>query len=270
MTDTLAFTILGCGSSGGVPRADGNWGICDPAEPRNRRGRCSLLVRRLSERAPETPTTVVVDTSPDFRLQMVAAGARRLDGALFTHDHADQSHGLDDLRVFAGAMMKRVPCHMDSFCREMLTRRFSYIFNGEFDYPAVADALPIRPHGEPWFIDGPAGPVPILTFDQAHGPIRTVGYRFGDVAYSPDVSDIPEESVPALSGLKLWIVDALRDKPHPTHFTVDQALAWIARIKPERAVLTNLHVDLDYQALSRRLPPGVEPAYDGMVLTTPI
>jgi phosphoribosyl 1,2-cyclic phosphate phosphodiesterase len=213
---------------------------------------------------------VVVDTSPDFRLQMVAAQARRLDGALFTHDHADQSHGLDDLRVFAGAMMRRVPCYMDDVCLAQLTRRFSYVFKGEMEYPAIADAFAIPPHGEPWIVDGPSGAIPVVTFDQAHGPIRSVGYRFGDVAYSPDVSDIPEAAVATLSGLKLWIIDALRDKPHPTHFTVEAALAWIDRIKPERAVLTNLHIDLDYDALARRLPPGVEPAYDGMVLTTPI
>jgi phosphoribosyl 1,2-cyclic phosphate phosphodiesterase len=151
-----------------------------------------------------------------------------------------------------------------------LNRRFGYVFKGELGYPAIAEAHEIPPHGTPWAIEGPSGAVPILTFDQAHGPIRAVGYRFGDTAYSPDVSDIPEAALPALSGLKLWIIDALRDKPHPTHFTVETALGWIARMKPDRAVLTNLHIDLDYAALARRLPPGVEPAYDGMTLTVPL
>lgn len=267
MSDTLELTILGCGSSGGVPRADGNWGVCDPADPKNRRTRCSLLVRRLAE-APQAPaTTLVVDTSPEFRQQMAATGAGRLDAALFTHDHADQSHGIDDLRVFWGTMGRRIPCHFDRECRTSLTRRFGYVFDGGLGYPAICEAHEIPPHGTPWAVDGPSGAIPILTFDQEHGPIRAVGYRFGDVAYSPDVSDLPPEALPALSGLKLWIVDALRWTPHPTHFTVETALAWIAELKPERAILTNLHIDLDYQTLAAQLPANVEPAWDGMRVT---
>jgi len=264
MSDALEFTILGCGSSGGVPRADGNWGACDPADPRNRRTRCSLLVRRISERMEAPATTLVVDTSPEFRQQLAAARARRLDAALFTHDHADQSHGIDDLRAFWGTMGRRIPCHFDRDCMAKLTRRFDYVFKGEHGYPPICDAFPIPPHGTPWEIDGPSGTIPIVTFDQAHGPIRSVGYRFGDTAYSPDVSDLPPEALPALRGLRLWIVDALRWTPHPTHFTVEKALAWIDELKPERAILTNLHVDLDYETLAAQLPDNVEPAYDGL------
>jgi phosphoribosyl 1,2-cyclic phosphate phosphodiesterase len=264
MSDLLEFTVLGCGSSGGVPRADGNWGACDPTDPRNRRTRCSLLVRRPSDQ-PEAPaTTLVVDTSPDFSPQLAASGARRLDAALFTHDHADQSHGIDDLRVFWASMGRRIPCYFDRDCKASLTRRFDYVFDGALGYPAICEAHEIPPHGAPWAIEGPSGAIPIRTFDQEHGPIRSVGYRFGDVAYSPDVSDLPPEALPALSGLKLWIVDALRWTPHPTHFTVEKALAWIAELKPERAILTNLHVDLDYATLAAQLPDNVEPAYDGM------
>jgi phosphoribosyl 1,2-cyclic phosphate phosphodiesterase len=270
MNDLLEFTILGCGSSGGVPRADGNWGVCDPAEPRNRRTRCSLLVRRVSEQAETPATTLVVDTSPEFSLQMAGSGARRLDAALFTHDHADQSHGIDDLRVFWGSMRRRIPCHFSRDCMTSLTRRFDYVFEGELGYPAICEAHEIPPHGTPWAVDGPSGAIPILTFDQEHGPIRSVGYRFGDVAYSPDVSDLPPEALPALRGLKLWIVDALRWTPHPTHFTVEKALAWIAELKPERAILTNLHVDLDYRTLAAQLPDHVEPAYDGMRVAVPL
>lgn len=266
MSDALEFTILGCGSSGGVPRADGNWGVCDPADPRNRRTRCSLLVRRISAQLVGPATTLVVDTSPEFRQQLAAAGAGRLDAALFTHDHADQSHGLDDLRAFWGTMGRPIPCHFDRDCMASLTRRFDYVFEGALGYPAICEAHEIPPHGVAWEIDGPSGAIPILTFDQEHGPIRSVGYRFGDTAYSPDVSDLPPEALPALSGLKLWIIDALRWTPHPTHFTVAKALAWIERLKPERAILTNLHVDLDYETLARQLPDNVEPAYDGLRL----
>lgn len=264
MSDQLEFTILGCGSSGGVPRADGSWGVCDPQEPRNRRSRCSLLVRRRAEGLLEAATTVVVDTAPDFRTQMAQAGADRLDAALFTHDHADQTHGIDDLRVFFGRGGRRVPCFMDGDCAASLERRFGYIFKGENGYPAIADMHVIPTHGSNWSVDGPSGPIPISTFDQEHGPIRAVGYRFGDVAYSPDVSHLPDEALPALSDLKVWIVDALRFTPHPTHFNLETALAWIARLKPERAILTNMHVDLDYASLAAQLPDHVTPAFDGM------
>ncbi|HEY3813822.1 MAG TPA: MBL fold metallo-hydrolase [Caulobacteraceae bacterium] len=262
MSPRLEVTILGCGSSGGVPRADGNWGACDPNDPRNRRSRCSLLVRRLP-RADEGATTVVVDTAPDFRLQAASAGIERVDAVLYSHDHADQAHGIDDLRVFAGKMRRRTPCWMDAATYASLTSRFAYIFNGAMDYPAICDARRLPAHGTPWSADGPSGELPIITFPQVHGPIKSVGYRFGGVAYSSDVSAFSPEAMAALTGLDLWIVDALRWTPHPTHSDVEQALAWIAELKPRRAVLTNMHVDLDYAELARRLPPGVEPAFDG-------
>ncbi|HWE46126.1 MAG TPA: MBL fold metallo-hydrolase [Caulobacteraceae bacterium] len=259
---SLEVTILGCGSSGGVPRADGNWGACDPADPRNRRSRCSLLVRRVGAQG-EPWTTVVVDTAPDFRLQAAAAGIERVDGVIYTHDHADQTHGIDDLRVFAGRMARRAPCFMSAEDHATLTHRFAYIFNGAMDYPAICDAVVMPAHGTPWSIDGPSGELPIITFPQVHGPIMSAGVRFGDVAYSSDVSQLTAEAMDALRDLDLWIVDALRWKPHPTHSNVQQALDWIAEVKPRRAVLTNMHVDLDYAELARQLPAGVEPAFDG-------
>jgi phosphoribosyl 1,2-cyclic phosphate phosphodiesterase len=263
VTAELEITVLGCGSSGGVPRADGNWGACDPTDPRNARSRCSLLVRRKAGREGEPWTTVVVDTSPDFRLQAAAAGIERVDAVLYTHDHADQTHGIDDLRVFAGRMRRRVPCFMDEADHEVLTRRFGYVFKGAMDYPAICDAHRIPPHGTLWEVEGPSGPVPVLSFPQVHGPIESVGFRFGGVAYSADVSDLPEAAMAALEGLDLWIVDALRWTPHPTHADVAKTLSWIAELKPKHAVLTNMHVDLDYAALARQLPDGVEPAFDG-------
>lgn len=262
MTGQLEVTILGSGSSGGVPRADGAWGACDPNEPKNLRSRCSLLVRRLGEGA-EQETTVIVDTSPDLRLQTAAAGARRIDAALFTHDHADQCHGIDDLRAFAIRMRRRIPCWMDAATWRTMERRFSYIFRAQGGYPAICDHVPLPPLGDGFSIEGPSGDIPVTTFDQDHGEVRSVGYRFGPIAYSSDVLELPESAFASLTGLKLWIVDALRWTPHPTHAHVDKALAWIRRVQPERAVLTNLHIDLDYATLAAELPAGVEPAYDG-------
>ena len=264
MNARLEVTILGCGSSGGVPRADGNWGACDPANPRNARSRCSLMVRRSSEEGPERQTTLVVDAAPEFRLQTAAAGARRLDALLLTHDHADQCHGMDDIRVFALVQRQKIDCWMDGVTRASLERRFGYLFHGEDLYPAIGEARTTPAHGAVWTVDGPSGAIPVTTFDQDHGPIRSLGYRFGNMAYSSDIIDLPEESFGALADLDVWIVDALRYTPHPTHAHVDKTLAWIERVRPKRAILTNMHIDLDYAELARRLPSGVEPAYDGM------
>jgi len=262
----LEITILGSGSSGGVPRGDGDWGACDPSEPKNRRTRCSMLARR---QGPEGVTSVLIDTSPDLRQQMLAAAVTSVDAVLYTHDHADQTHGIDDLRVFAMRRRKRIPAWMDQATADALTPRFGYIFESVLNYPALLDLNLIPPHGARWSVNGPGGEVPVVTFDQAHGPIRSVGYRLADVSYSSDVSDLDDAAIEAVRGSKLWIVDALRWTPHPTHATVDQALGWIARAGVERAVLTNLHLDLDYNDLSARVPANVEVAYDGWTASIP-
>lgn len=264
MTAVLQFTILGSGSSGGVPRADGAWGACDPTEPRNRRTRCSLLVRRKSDVDGAPETTVLIDTAPELRQQAAAAGVTRLDAVLYTHDHADQTHGIDDLRAFWIRQRRRTPCFMDAPTYQSLTRRFAYVFEGEGGYPPICDARRLPPLGLGWSIDGPSGEIPVLTFDQDHGGVRSIGYRIGPVAYSSDIVGFPPESEPALQGLEVWIVDSLRVTPHPTHAHLDMALEWIAKFKPRRAILTNMHQDLDYRALEASLPAGVEPAYDGL------
>lgn len=251
--------ILGCGSSGGVPRANGDWGACDPGDPRNRRSRCSLAVRR---HGPDGITTVVVDTSPDLRQQMLAAEITSVDGVLLTHDHADQTHGIDDLRTFAYMGRKRVPVWMDAETNGTLDGRFGYVFRGEHGYPAICDAHVIG-HGDAVEVAGAGGVIAVQTFAQQHGPIASVGYRFGGMAYSSDVSALDSTALDALRGLDLWIIDALRWTRHPTHAHVDQALAWIAELAPRRAVLTNLHIDLDYRRLSDILPVNVEAAFDG-------
>lgn len=263
MSGVLEVTVLGCGSSGGVPRADGEWGDCDPAEPRNRRRRCSLLVRRKGEGAQ---TTVLVDTSPDLREQAIAAQIRRIDAVLFTHDHADQVHGIDDLRAFFQRQRARIPAWMDAPTRDILHDRFRYIFENTGGYPAILTVNDLPEHGAPFAIDGPSGAIPVTTFDQEHGHIRCVGYRFGPVAYSPDVNYLPEDAFAALAGVDTWIVDALRHTPHPTHAHLARTLDWIARVKPRRAILTNMHIDMDYSALRVQLPDGVEPAWDGMTV----
>jgi phosphoribosyl 1,2-cyclic phosphate phosphodiesterase len=222
------------------------------------------MVRRPSEEGPERWTTLVVDASPEFRLQAAAAGAKRLDALLMTHDHADQSHGIDDIRAFALRQRARIPCRVDAATEATLQRRFDYIFHGQGGYPAISDLVRIPEHGALWRIAGPSGAIPVLTFDQDHGEVRSVGYRFGPVAYSSDVLQLDDAAFAALAGVELWIVDALRYAPHPTHAHVDRTLGWIERLRPKRAVLTNLHIDLDYAELSSQLPPGVEVAWDGM------
>ena len=268
MSPRLEFTILGCGSSGGVPRADGDWGVCDPSEPRNRRSRCSLAVRRKGGPDGADDTTLMIDTSPDLRYQTAAAGMKRLDAVLYTHDHADQTHGIDDLRVFFLTSRRRTPCYMDAATRETLMARFGYIFESRTGYPAICDAHDLPPHGQAWGVDGPSGAIPIVTFDQDHGGVRSVGYRIGPLGYCSDVVDLPPDAMAALAGVEVFVVDALRYRPHPTHAHLERALSWIEALKPKRGVLTNMHHDLDYAALSAQLPQGVEAAYDGMVIET--
>ena len=256
----LEIVILGCGSSGGVPRGDGDWGDCDPEEPRNRRTRCSMLARRYG---PDGTTSILIDTSPDLRQQALMAGVTHVDGVLYTHDHADQTHGIDDLRVFATRTRRRITAWMDSATHSALTKRFDYIFESHHGYPAILEARHIPPHGEPWSVEGRGGTIPVVTFDQRHGPIRSVGYRLGGVAYSSDVSDLDQSALQTVSGADLWVLDALRYTPHPTHAHLDKALDWIARANVKRALLTNLHIDMDYNALRRVLPDNVEVAFDG-------
>jgi phosphoribosyl 1,2-cyclic phosphate phosphodiesterase len=261
---SLTATILGCGSSAGVPRPALGWGACDPANPRNRRRRCSLLVERTG---PHGRTRVLVDMSPDLREQLLDADVDWLDGVLITHEHADHTHGIDDLRSLFVHRKRRVDIHLDEPTAKVIFHRFSYCFVTPpgSDYPPIANEHRVTP-GKPITIEGDGGPITALPFTQSHGDIESLGYRFEGLAYSSDLVDLPDASVEALSGLDLWIVDALRYRPHPSHFSVDDALGWIERLGPRRAVLTNLHADLDYAELKSKLPPHIEPAYDGMRL----
>jgi phosphoribosyl 1,2-cyclic phosphate phosphodiesterase len=263
--DTLDFTILGCGSSTGVPRLDGDWGECDPAEPRNRRRRCSLLVRR---HGPGGVTTVLVDTGPDVREQLLSAAVTSLDGVLYTHPHADHLHGIDDLRGLALRNRRLIDVYLDEATAERAHAAFGYCFRTPpgSGYPPILAEHRIRA-GVPFVIDGAGGPLPVLPFRQLHGEIDSLGFRFGSLAYSSDLHDLPPESLPHLRELDVWIVDALRERAHGSHFSVGEALAWIERLGPRRAILTDLNIDLDYAKLAAKLPPHVAPAHDGLVVT---
>ena len=252
----MKVTILGCGSSTGVPRVGNDWGACDPDEPRNRRSRCSILV-------DSGATRLLVDTSPDLRQQLLDTGTDDLDAVAYTHMHADQTHGIDDLRVLFLRKRARLPVYGDAETLAVLRRRFDYIFErpSHSPYPPIAETYVIEA-GVPFEV----GDIEVQPFLQEHGNIMSLGMRFGSIAYSNDVSALDEDAFAAIDGVRVWIVDALRHTPHPTHAHLDLALEWIARVKPERAVLTNMHVDMDYQTLRRELPAHVEPGYDGMVI----
>lgn len=245
--------ILGCGTSTGVPRIDGSWGACDPANPKNDRMRGSILVEHGN-------TRVLVDTSPDLRRQLLNNRINWLTGVVWTHDHADQTHGIDDLRILAYTARRRVPVYGDAFTLRRLTSKFAYCFEEMNGYPAIVEQHLIQGT----FV---IGDIEITPFEQDHGTMKSLGFRFGpDLAYSNDVVELDDMAFDALAGVKVWIVDAMRYAPHPTHSHLERTLEWIARVKPERAILTNLHMDMDYETLRARLPAGVEPAFDGLTI----
>lgn len=259
---TLTFTILGCGSSGGVPRPALGWGDCDPANPRNRRRRTSLLAERHSSGGI---TRVLVDTPPDMREQLLDADVDRLDGVFYTHDHADHTHGVDDLRAFFLRRRQLVDVYLDEQTGATMRSRFTYCFRSPpgSEYPPILKEHRLTA-GRMVTVTGQGGTIEALPILQQHGDILSLGFRFGAFAYSCDLSGLPADSAAALAGLDVWVVDALRYRPHPSHFSLADALGWIERLKPKRAILTNLHADLDYDVLRGELPPHVEPAYDGM------
>ena len=263
MASTHAITLLGTGSSGGVPRVGGDWGACDPREPRNRRRRCSALVQRFSG---DAVTNVLIDTSPDFREQALDAGITHLDGLVFTHDHADQTHGIDDVRALVLRNRKRIPVYLSDETLATLSTRFAYCFEGAGGYPPILDTQPAISAYRPFAVAGAAGEVTFLPLDMEHGQIRCLGFRIGAMAYCNDVSALPGDTLERLRDLDVLIVDALRRTPHPTHADLNQALEWIDMLKPRRAVLTNMHVDMDYQALMSELPAHVIPGHDGLCI----
>lgn len=258
----LTATILGSGSSGGVPRIGNDWGQCDPANPRNFRRRCSLLLERRGENGR---TYVVIDTSPDFREQALNADIPSLDAVWYTHEHADHTHGIDELRGFYLRQRRRIPVWADDETMRILRMRFAYCFETAHgsNYPPVLEANRIVAGAE-LVAEGAGGSIAAQAFRLFHGSIEALGFRIQGLAYTPDLNGVPDESLSALEGLDVWIVDALRRAPHSSHFHLAETLGWIERMKPRRAILTNMHNDMDYATLVNELPPNVEPAYDGL------
>jgi phosphoribosyl 1,2-cyclic phosphate phosphodiesterase len=263
MADLMRFTILGCGSSPGVPRITGDWGACDPANPKNRRRRASLLVERISDDGGKT--TIVIDTGPDFRDQMITAGVRSLDGVVYTHAHADHIHGIDDLRGFWLEQKRLIEVYADAFTLERLRAGFGYCFEKPADssYPPIVLAHEII-HGEGFGLSGNGGAINFEPLMQIHGSIHSLGFRIGNFAYCSDVSDFPAKTVEAMQGLDVLVIDALQYRPHPSHLSLDETLAWIERLKPKRSILTHMHTPLDYETVAAAMPTGVEPGFDGL------
>ena len=267
-SDRLRVTILGCGSSGGVPRVGGDWGNCDPANPHNWRRRCSLLVERLN--GDNETTTVLVDAGPDLRSQLLDAGVERLDAVLLTHDHADHIHGLDDLRgLYLRNGREPIRVYADASTSATVSSRFAYAFRqleGSPYQPFLAlCSLPTTVR-----VEGAGGVVAASSYRVPHGAIQALGFRFGPVGYTPDLSDMSEEAWRALHGIDLWIVDALQPTPHPTHAHLPLTLSWISALRPKRAVLTNMHYWLDYEETARIVPSGVQPAHDMLSFEFPV
>lgn len=260
---TLKITLLGCGSSGGVPRLGEKWGACDPLNPKNRRQRCSALIEKKNTKGT---TRVLIDTSPDMRNQLLSVGIGELDAILYTHAHADHVHGLDDLRMIVINMRKRLPVWADAATKADLISRFGYAFETPkgSNYPPI---LEINDIDGPFKIEGAGGPLSFVPLEVNHGNIDALGFRVADIAYLPDVFEIPEYTWEKLMNLKLWVVDALRYEPHPSHSHLERTLKWIERAKPERSIITNMHVDLDFETLYHELPINVEPAFDMLSIT---
>jgi phosphoribosyl 1,2-cyclic phosphate phosphodiesterase len=269
MAERLRLTITGCGSSPGTPRIIGDWGACDPNNPRNRRRRAAALVERIG--ADGGVTRVAIDTGPDFRDQMLDADATHLDGVVYTHAHADHIHGIDDLRGYFLAQRRRIDVFADDATLTRLREAFGYCFETPpgSSYPPIVEAHEIA-HLVPFEVDGAGGPITFEPLPQIHGDSITLGFRIGTMAYCPDVSDFPAETAARLTGLDLLVVDALQYRPHPSHFSLAQALGWIVELKPARAILTHMHIPLDYATVMAETPDHVEPAYDGLVVDLPL
>lgn len=252
----MRITILGCGASGGVPLITGEWGECDPNNPKNRRQRASIAVERNG-------ITLLVDTSPDLRAQCLSANIQKIDAVLYTHDHADHTHGIDDLRPFLHHYKTPIPVYGDEETLAFLKSRFGYAFPIQETGPAIYRSFVVDK-----VVKGPfeIGDIPIQPFLQNHGYSTSLGYRFEKVAYSTDVVDLEEEAFQALEGVDVWIVDCIAMDPKPTHSHLAKTLEWIERVRPRKAYLTHMSPLLDYDKLLKVLPEGVEPAYDGLVI----
>ena len=252
--------MLGSGTSTGVPVVGCGCAVCRSADPRNRRLRPGL-------RLELDQGTAVVDTSPDFREQSLRFGIDRVDAVLYTHPHADHIHGIDDLRGFALEQRRLMDVHADAATMVRLREAFGYCFEtpAGSSYPPILMAWPIH-HERPVIVEGEGGALAFEPLPQIHGDIVSLGFRIGNLAYCPDVSDFPDSTAERLYGLDTLIIDALQYRPHPSHLSLAQALEWIDRLKPRQAFLTHMHIPMDYETVLRETPGNVSPAHDGLVI----
>lgn len=258
------FTILGCASSPGVPRITGDWGACNPQNPKNRRMRASLLVEQIGENGGVT--TVVIDTGPDFREQMVKADVKHIDAVIYTHAHADHLHGIDDVRGYFHAQHKAIPIYADAFTMGRIREGFGYCLDtpAGSEYPPIVEPRLIESPDHLVTVRGAGGPVSFMPLLQQHGSIMSLGFRIGNFAYCSDVSDFPQETWGKMDNLDLLVIDCLQYRFHPSHLSLAQSLGWIERFNPKKAVLTHMHTPLDYDTVMAETPDHVEPAFDQM------
>ena len=254
----MRVTVLGCGSSAGTPSIEAGWGACNPANPKNRRLRPSILVEAGGK-------AVLVDTSPDLRQQLLNADIHHLDAVLYTHAHSDHLHGIDDLRGINRRMNAAIPVFADAVTLKAIRQRFAYVFEPLAEDATVYYKSTLEPqieirHGETFL----AGGFSVTAIEQDHGYVNTTGFRIDDFAYSTDLITMHEDGFDMLKGIKVWMLGTFTDNPHPTHLDVDRALEWIEKVRPERAYLTHLSFGLDFDALQAKLPDNVFVAYDGM------
>lgn len=265
---SLEFTILGCGSSSGVPRITGDWGICDPNDSKNRRRRCAVLVQKTNDNGQ---TNILIDTGADIHHQLVGVGLLKLDAVLLTHEHADHTHGIDDLRAFAQDSRKQMPIYMTDTTFADVGAKFSYCFEqveGSY-YPAILKRITIE-YGVGFAVTGEGGTVEIMPIKVTHGSIDATAFLIDGVMYSADVSDIPNQSIEAFENLAVWVIDCLRPRSHVSHFGLQEALIWIEKMQPQKAILTNMTGEFDYQTLKDEMALknlNIEPAFDGMKIS---
>ena len=265
----LHAIILGCGSSGGVPRIGGDWGVCDPSNPKNARTRSSILIQKWEGEDAAACTNILIDTSPDLRNQLLREDIKHLDAVFYTHDHADQSHGIDDLRAISYRMRKQIPTYMDAPTKPHVFERFKYCFETPEGrvHPPILDLQPLLKDKDVVTITGAGGEINFKALTVSHGPTPSLGFLIDDrLMYSPDVWGVSDEVIEDLQDIECWIVDALRYTTHPTHAHADRTLSWLARAEVKSSILTNLHIDMDYETLRAELPPVAKPAYDGMII----
>ncbi|HEX9932606.1 MAG TPA: MBL fold metallo-hydrolase [Allosphingosinicella sp.] len=251
----MKVRILGCGTSSGVPRIGNDWGMCNPAEPRNRRLRVSILISHEG-------TNILVDTGPDLREQLLAGDIHTIDAVIWTHDHADHCHGIDDLRQLYHVYQRPIEGYAREATLIQLRDRFDYVFDGRAaGYPEIAVGHLLPDEME-------IGGITIRAVDQPHGAITSAGLRFEadgkSIGYSTDFNDLTPDMERLFEGVDIWIVDALRRRPHPTHPHLAQTVQWVAQVGARRAILTHMDNSMDYRTLLDELPPGIEPGYDGL------